>query len=272
MVPIDTDYMHYIIYLAVGLGGGLIVGLIGAGSSLVILPILCVLFHHMYPSTLVIKIAAATTLATITVTATSAAWNQRRYVKLNRRVLMILMSVYILGAYAGANLGHLFPVSWLHYYIGLMLIALSLKHFFVKSSATKICPPPSTTEIALVGFVISVLCSMAGIASGVLMIPYLTRFLEHKIAKATSVASAIAFSLLGTIGYIISGWTLTRNHPSLIGYVNWIVFVAISLGTVPGTALGVRVSNHIDVKMLKQVFYIFLILASVYIMFGMQSH
>ena len=254
-----------IIYILVGIVAGIIVGVVGAGSSLVILPILCVIFPHFFPIAYAIKLAVGTTLASITVSAIAAAIGQRNHVSVNKKICTIAMLVYVFGGLAGAYLAHYMPVSWLNFYIGVLLLLMAIKNLFFVSKDGQKKPLPGLFQMIIVAFLIAIVCGVAGVASGLLFIPYLSRFLPHRVAVATSIVSAIAFASFGTVGYIISGWHTTAQLHWAWGYVYVPAFFMIAIAIVPGSVVGLKIAYRLDVKLIKKIFYVFLILAGSYI-------
>ena len=70
------------------------------------------------------------TLASITISAIAAALGQRKHVSVNKKICTIAMLAYIFGGLAGAYLAHYIPVSWLHFYIGGLLLLITIKNLF----------------------------------------------------------------------------------------------------------------------------------------------
>ncbi len=63
---------NHLIYLAVGSVGGIVIGALGSGSSLVILPTLSLIFPLFFPTSIALKMAVTTCLPTLIIGVTSA--------------------------------------------------------------------------------------------------------------------------------------------------------------------------------------------------------
>ena len=55
----------YVVYLLTGALGGIIIGALGSGSSLAILPVLSLIFPTLFPETMSLQVAVATCMATL---------------------------------------------------------------------------------------------------------------------------------------------------------------------------------------------------------------
>ena len=254
-----------ITYLLIGLVAGFMVGLVGSGSSLVILPLLCLIFPHIFPQQYAIKLAVGTTLASLLATTITAAISQRKYVTINGKICAMLAVTYVVGAAVGAYLAHYMPAHWLHFYIGVLLAIIAVKNLFFSSKVHTQKPIPPSWQIILMAFGASILVSMAGVASGLLMIPYLSRFLPYRVAVATSIASAVAYACGGMLAYVWLGWSVTSEIHLAWGYVFLPAFILISIAIIPGTNFGLKLAYHLKVEGVRKIFYVFLIIAAIYI-------
>ena len=92
------------------------------------------------------------------------------------------------------------------------------------------------TEVSIVSFLITLASSVAGIASGMFMIPYLQRFSMTMFRViGTSTTGAAIYSVSAIIGYMSSGWSVTRLPEGAVGFVYVPAFVVMA----PAIALAV---------------------------------
>jgi len=253
--------------LAAGLGA-IAVGLIGFGSSLVILPTLAVVFPTMFAPEVALRLAAGTTLATMTIGALSAGIAQARGGRVAWPVLRLAILPYLAGALLGPWGARFLPVQALRLYIAAILVLLGLWALRPRGGApvgSRIWQAHKT-EIGGVLFAIGLVSSAAGIASGVFAIPYLSRFnLPLRTVIGTSTVGAAFYSVFGTLGYVSSGWGLEGLPAWSLGFVYLPAFALMSTVGALCAPLGVRLAGRVSDGLLRRLVAIVLLSAAVVI-------
>lgn len=265
---VRTSGVNWILFaFAAGLGA-LAVGLIGFGSSLVILPTLAVIFPTMFAPEVALRLAAGTTMATMTVGALSAGIAQARGGRVAWPLFRLAILPYLAGALLGPWGARFLPVQALRIYIAAILLLLGLWSLRPRRSA----PGPGRTwqahktEIGAVLFVIGVASSAAGIASGVFAIPYLGRFdLPLRTVIGTSTAGAALYSVFGMLGYISAGWGLEGLPAWSLGFVYLPAFALMSTVGALCAPLGVRLAGKASESLLRRLVAVFLLGAAIVI-------
>lgn len=252
--------------LAAGLGA-LAVGMIGFGSSLVILPTLAVVFPTMFAPEVALRLAAGTTLATMAVGALSAGIAQARRGRVAWPLLRLAILPYVAGALLGPWGARFLPVQVLRLYIAAILVLVGMWSLRPHGSG----PGRGTwqahrTEIGAVLFAIGLASSAAGIASGVFAIPYLSRFdLPLRTVIGTSTAGAALYSVFGMLGYVSAGWGLEGLPAWSLGFVYLPAFAFMSAIGALCAPLGVRLAGRVSDRLLRRVVAVFLLGAAVVI-------
>ncbi|VEI47653.1 permease [Actinobacillus equuli] len=96
------------------------------------------------------------------------------------------------------------------------------------------------------------LSSMAGIAGGAFIVPFLnSRGFEMKRAIGTSSFCGAFLGLSGTISFIVSGWNIEMPDYSL-GYVYLPALFGITLTSYFTSKLGANAANVLPVAILKK--------------------
>ena len=172
-----------------------------------ILPVLLVAFPTMFGSEIAVRLAAGTTLATMSVSALATGASQARSKHVSWPLLRLAALPYLLGASIGPWLAKYLPANGLRLYAAGILIVLGIMVLRrPTSSPTGREWYAHKLEIRAVLFSIGLSSSVAGIASGVFAIPYLSRFsLPLREVIGTSTVAAAIYSLFGTLGYISAG-------------------------------------------------------------------
>lgn len=250
---------------AAGLGA-IAVGLIGFGSSLVILPTLALVFPTMFAPEVALRLAAGTTLATMTTGAVSAGIAQARAGRVEWPLLRLAIFPYLLGALSGPWGARFLPVQALRLYVAGVLVLLGVGALRSRRSAVV----PGRTwqahkaEIGAVLFVIGFASSAAGIASGVFAIPYLSRFeLPLRRVIGTSTVAAAFYCMFGIVGYISSGWGQEGLPAWSLGFVYLPAFGLMSLVGALCAPLGVRLAGRVSDSVLRRLVAIVLLTAAI---------
>ena len=171
-----ADFVSWLIYcLAAGVGA-VLVGMIAFGSSLVILPVLLLIFPTQFDPEVGVRLAVGTTMASMVFGALSAGFAQTRHRTVCWPLLRLMIPAYLVGAVLGPWLSRYLPVEVLGYYIVSILVVVSIQTLRRRQPVGERRWEQARVEISLVHLVIGLMSSVAGIASGAFAIPYLSRF------------------------------------------------------------------------------------------------
>lgn len=268
----------YVIYLLTGMLGGIIIGALGSGSSLIVLPLLSLVFHNIFPETISLKIAVGTCMATLIVGSISGTISYARAKLYDLRLVKLSLPGIILGAVTAPLTAHLLSAHWLRLYIGVLLITIAV--YEVAKGLQRSRRQKSTGEAGetfrapepLVIFLVSAVCTtlsgMAGVALGILMIPFLSRYASHKTVVGTNLILAVPYTIIGTIGYIVAGIQahLPETGTLMVGYVYLPAFLAIAatMGFFP--PVGLRLVKNLGATLTERLFYIYLLIIGITIL------
>ncbi len=249
--------------------GGLLVGILGTGNALVIMPTLAVMFPKVLTGEHALRLATGTTMATMAVGAFFAATAQHRIGRVDKSLLRLSILPYLFGALAGPWVSLWLPSYLLRAYLALVITMVAIFLFVSNQGKVQSDRDISTHrfEILAVLLVIGVCSSVAGIASGIFAIPYLLRFeLPMKTVVGTSTAAAGFYSLFGTVGYVSAGWLEAGLPPYSFGFVYLPAFAVMAIVVAIVGPLGVRLAHRVDDVLLQRIFALFLFIAAAAIM------
>lgn len=265
LTSLVTAYGPFILaMLGAGIAGGLIAGLLGVGGGIVVVPVLYFVLGTLgVPADAGIKVAVATSLATIIVTSLSSARSHASRGAVDFALLRSWGVPIIVGVVAGTLLASIVRgwVMTLIFAVVALLVALNM--VFRGKGAQVMDDFPNQGVKAGSGVVVGLISAMMGIGGGTLSVPILTAF-GFEMRRAVGTAAAIGFliAIPGTLGYILAGWSAPNVPSGSIGYVNLIAFIAI----VPLTALfapvGARIAHTIPQNLLRYAFAAFLFVTS----------
>lgn len=255
--------------VVLGLCTGFLAGLLGIGGGMIMVPfITAILTARSVSPDLAVKMAIATSMATIIFTSISSvrAHHQRGAVRWD--IVQRLAPGIVLGA-ALASLG-VFAVlkgSWL----ALLFAA------FVGFSATQMLrnkkPKPSRTLPGTAGQVaagstIGFLSGLVGAGGGFVSVPFMTwcNVAIHN-AVATSAALGFPIALANVLGYLVSGQGVDGRPAGSYGYVFVPALAVIATASVLMAPVGVKAAHALPVASLKKVFASILYVLAAYMLY-----
>ncbi len=258
-----------ILELAVlGLCTGFLAGLLGIGGGMLMVPFITLIMTGRGVSPdLSVKVAIATSMATIIFTSVSSVRAHHKRGAVRWDVVWRLAPGIVMGA-AVASMG-VFSV----------LKGSSLALFFalfVAFSATQMLldrkPAPSRTlpgtggQLAA-GGVIGFLSGLVGAGGGFVSVPFLTwcNVVIHQ-AVATSAALGFPIALANVVGYVIAGQSVEGLPSGALGYVYLPALAVIATASVLMAPLGVKAAHAMPVKQLKRVFAFILYMLAAYML------
>jgi uncharacterized protein len=234
---------------------GFLAGLLGIGGGMLMVPFVTIILASKgYPSEYTVKMAVATSLATICFTSLSSVRAHHRRGAVLWPIVRVLAPGILVGALVGAQLAVALPGKVLS-----ILFAI-----FVAFSATQMFlgrkPKPSRTMPGAVGTfsmggLIGLLSSLVGAGGAFVSVPFMT-WCNVKIHDAVGTSAALGFpiALAGTLGYVWAGRNLPQMPPGSVGYLYLPGLAIISLASISLAPLGARTAHGMDIRPLRKVF------------------
>jgi len=255
--------------LALGIVSGFLAGLLGIGGGMVMVPfITAMLTSHGVDPDLTVKIAIATSMATIMFTSISSvrAHHARGAVRWD------IVASMAPGIVAGSLIGSLalfaqIKGSALALVFGVFVLFSATQMFLDKKPAPNRHLPGAAGRFAA-GGVIGLVSGLVGAGGGFLSVPFLVWCnVTMHVTVGTSAALGFPIALSNGVGYVMGGLRGVEGLPPYsLGYV-WLpgllVIAAASVCTAP---LGARMAHHLPVKKLKRLFALMLVLLAAYML------
>src|SRR4029434_307500 len=191
--------------LLLGAATGFAAGLLGIGGGMLIVPFLTLLFTWRgYPAEHVVRMAIATSLATILFTsiASMRAHHQRGAVLW--QVVVVMAPGILVGSLIGAQVAGRLPTAWLST-IFAVFVGFSSVQMLLDRKPKPHRELPKRAGMFGVGTGIGFISSVVGAGGAFLSVPFMiwsnVRLLN---AMATSAALGFPIAAAGTIGYILA--------------------------------------------------------------------
>ncbi len=259
---------------ALGLTTGFLAGLLGIGGGMLIGPFLTlILSQRGIPTDLTIKMAIATSMATIMFTSISSvrAHHQRGAVRWDI-VKGLAPGIVLGGMIASVGIFSVLKGSWLAIFFSLF-VGFSATQMFLDKKPKPSRQMPGTAGQIAAGTLIGCLSGLVGAGGGFISVPFMV---AHNVAilnaVATSAALGFPIALANTVGYVVSGSGLSNLPPYSLGYI-WLPGLAvIATCSVLTAPLGARTAHQLPVAKLKRVFAVLLYGLSAYMLYkGLSS-
>jgi uncharacterized membrane protein YfcA len=255
--------------IALGLCAGFLAGLFGIGGGMLMVPFLTlILSHRGVESSMAVKMAIATSMATIMFTSLSSvrAHHQRGAVRWPL-VRGMAPGIVVGGLLAGAGAFALLKGQALALVFGLFVTFSATQMLTGKKPAAH-RQMPGLAGQAAAGSGIGFLSGLVGAGGGFVSVPFMTwcNVPIHN-AVATSAALGVPVALASTAGYVVGGWGLPAALPGAFGYLYLPALVVIAMASVLMAPLGARAAHAMNVAQLKRAFAALLYCLAVYMLY-----
>ena len=251
--------------IVAGLLGGFIAGLLGVGGGIVIVPVLYFVLGGMgVDDSVRMKIAVATSLATIVFTSLASARSHYRKGAVDFDLIKAWALPIFLGVVTGTLIAAYVPGKVLTAVFAVTALLVAINMTLRASSPALASDFPHPAVKAGSGYLVGIISAMMGIGGGTLSVPILTAF-NYDIRRAVGTASALGFviAIPGTIGYVLAGWGAPGLPAGSVGYLNLFALVALIPLTMLIAPLGARTAHAIPKHILSYAFAAFLFATSV---------
>lgn len=259
-LPISDLIVWAAAMLGAGLAGGLLAGLLGVGGGIVIVPVLYLVQGSLAVDDEVrMKLAVATSLATIIFTSLSSARSHAKRGAIDRQLVRQWTAPILLGVIAGTAVASLVPGLVLTAVFATVASIVAIRMILTGKEPSGDGRFPNRFVQWFSGAIVGGISAFMGIGGGTLSVPILTAF-GHDIRRAVGTASALGFviAIPGTLGYILAGWQAENLPMGSLGYVNLIALVLIIPTTMAAAPAGAWLAHKLPRRVLGVAFGLFL--------------
>ena len=245
----------FALYMATGALVGFLAGLLGIGGGMTMIPILAALFsaQHFAPDH-VVHLSLATAMASVMFTSSSSVAEHTKLgsedFTIVRRMVPGMVAGTLLSTVAAGSISqrHLALAFAVIVFGGATQILLNKKP---QPGRTLPGPLPLSAFALLVG-VVSGLVSAGG---AFLTMPFMVMCgVPMRTAIGTGAALGIPVAIIGTIGHVVSGWTISGLPPWSFGFVNLPALAGLVVTSVLIAPYGARLAHRLPIVILKRIF------------------
>jgi uncharacterized membrane protein YfcA len=257
-----------------GICTGFLAGLLGIGGGMIMVPFITIMLSHRgVDADLGVKMAIATSMATIIFTSISSVRAHHKRGAVRWDLVKGLAPGIVLGSMVGSlGVFAMLKGSYLAIFFGLF-VGFSATQMFLDKKPAPTRQVPQTAGLMAAGSGIGFLSGLVGAGGGFISVPFMAwcNVAIHN-AVATSAALGFPIAVANVVGYIVSGRTVEGLPADAFGYI-WVpalaVIAACSVLTAP---LGAKAAHSLPVKKLKRVFASVLYLLAAYMFYkGLSS-
>ena len=252
-----------------GLVTGFLAGLLGIGGGMMMVPFVTIILSNRgVGADLSVKMAIATSMATILFTSISSVWAQQRRGAVRWDLVRRLAPGIVLGGML-ASLGvfALLKGTWLAIFFA-AFIGFSATRMLLEAKEAPTRDMPGTAGQLATGGLIGFLSGLVGAGGAFISVPFMTRrrvAMHH--AVATSAALGFPIALANVFGYVLGGWDAAGLPEGSLGYLFLPALLVIAVASVSMAPLGVRASHALPVQRMRRLFAVLLYALAGYMLY-----
>ena len=250
--------------IAAGALSGVIAGLLGVGGGIILVPVLeWALSVAGVPSEFSIKIAVATSLATIIPTNIASSKAHARRDAVDYQVVRAWALPLVIGAVAGTLLAARLNGSVLRLVFASVAMLVALKMLLPLDHMILRRDVPTSWRAAWLPFLIGSISTLMGIGGGSLSVPTMTLCNQpmHR-AVGTSSLLGLWIAVPATLGFLLAEVAQLAVPPFNWGYVNYLGFALIAPATWFAAPMGAHLAHRLSRRQLGLAFGAFLMLVA----------
>jgi uncharacterized protein len=264
----DLSWQLVLELLLLGGVSGFLAGLLGIGGGMLMVPFLTLLLTHKhFRSDLVIKMAVATSLATICFTSIASVRAHQARGAVRWDVVKLLAPGIILGGLIGAQIAKALPTTVLAVLFA-AFIGFSATQMLLNKKPAASRQLPKGAGMFGAGGAIGLLSSLVGAGGAFISVPLMT-WCNLPIHNAVGTSAALGFpiALAGTVGYIVAGWSLHDLPPGALGFLYLPALLVISVASMSTARWGAAAAHRMDMAQLRRMFAMLLYGLAAYMLF-----
>jgi uncharacterized membrane protein YfcA len=257
-----------------GVCTGFLAGLLGIGGGMVMVPFITfMLSHRGVGADIAVKMAIATSMATIIFTSISSVRAHHKRGMVRWKLVKGLAPGIVMGSLIGSmGVFAILKGSYLAIFFGLF-VGFSATQMFLNKRPAPSRQVPGTAGLMGAGGFIGFLSGLVGAGGGFISVPFMTwcNVAIHN-AVATSAALGFPIAVANVIGYVLSGSAVEGLPSDAFGYI-WIpALVVVAVCSVLTAPLGAKAAHLMPMEKLKRVFGSVLYVLAVYMFYkGLSS-
>ena len=254
--------------LLLGAFAGFLAGLLGVGGGMLMVPFMTfVLSSKGVPAQYVVKMAIATSLATICFTSISSVRTHHLRGAVRWHIVKLLAPGIVAGSLLGAQLAKVLPTQSLALLFA-VFVGFSATQMLIDRKPKPSRQLPGAQGTLAAGGAIGMLSALVGAGGAFVSVPFMT-WCNVPIHNAVATSAALGFPIAfaGTLGYVIAGWSLHDMPAGALGFIYLPALVAIAAASVLTAPIGARLAHQLPMAQLRRAFAVLLYGLAAYMLY-----
>ena len=242
-------------YAAAGALVGFLAGLLGIGGGMTLVPILAALFTAQeLGGEHTVHLALGTAMAQIMFTSSASVREHHRHGAVDWHIVARMAPGMVFGTLlATAASGWIAQRALALAFVVIVYAGAVQMLVGRKPSATRTLP--GRVALFAVGVLIGIVCGLVSAGGAFLTVPFmlLCGVVMHT-AIGTAAALGIPVAVIGTVGFVLSGWRAPSLPDHTLGFVLLPALAALVVTSILTAPIGARLAHRLPVVSLKRVF------------------
>ncbi|MEO8137810.1 MAG: sulfite exporter TauE/SafE family protein [Betaproteobacteria bacterium] len=246
-------------YAVSGAVVGFLAGLLGIGGGMTLVPVLSALFlaQALTPDHTV-HLALGTAMASIIFTSSASVREHHKHGAVDWQIVRRMVPGMLAGALLSTVASGWIPQRTLALAFAAIVYA-GATQIFLGTKPGVHATMPGAVAVFGVGTIIGIISGLVSAGGTFLTVPFMLFCgVRMHTAIGTGAAIGIPVAIIGTVGYIISGWRVDNLPPWSLGFVLLPALAMLVLGSVVTAPIGARAAHKLPVQTLRRVFALLL--------------
>ena len=242
-------------YFAAGALVGFLAGLLGIGGGMTLVPVLAAMFTaQQFVPEHTVHLALGTGMASIMFTSTASVRAHHSLGGVDWSLVRRMGPSMVIGTLLATALSGWVPQRALALAFAAVVYAGATQILIGRRpSASR--PLPGTAALAAIGLLIGVICGLVSAGGAFMTVPFM---LFCGVAMTTAIGTGAALGLpvaiVGSLGYVFSGWQVAGLPSLALGFVYGPALAGLVAGSMLTAPAGARAAHRLPVAMLRRVF------------------
>ena len=242
-------------YAVTGALVGFLAGLLGIGGGMTLVPVLAAMFvaqgltqdHNVH-------MALATAMASIIFTSSASVREHHKHGAVDWQIVRRMVPGMLLGALISTVASGWIPQRTLALAFAVIVYA-GATQIFLGTKPGAHATMPGALPVFGVGTLIGIISGLVSAGGTFLTVPFMLFCgVRMHTAIGTGAAIGIPVAVVGTLGYIVSGWRVPDLPAWSLGFVLLPALAMLVVGSVTTAPMGARAAHKLPVQTLRRVF------------------
>jgi uncharacterized membrane protein YfcA len=242
-------------YFATGAVIGLLAGLLGIGGGMTLVPVLAAMFSaQQFAPEHTVHLALGTGMASIMFTSSASVRAHHRLGGVDWALVRRMGPGMVAGSLLATALSGWVPQRALALAFAVIVYAGATQILLGrKPSAARALP--GVPALTAIGLLIGAVCGLVSAGGAFMTVPFMLLCgVAMTTAIGTGAALGVPVAVVGTIGFVFSGWSVADLPPWSLGFVVGPALLGIVAGSVLTAPIGARVAHRLPVATLRRIF------------------